>query len=135
MSLDHLPDTGHVPFAGPGQSADVERRQEHARRGAWNDVIDRVLVEWRLHPERLEDDGIDSPTPAAIAGASRTACQLRDDGSPLPTNIAPTGDGGVALHYEHKDVLLTIEVDAAGKREVRFFFEGELVRLSDAQPS
>jgi hypothetical protein len=101
-------------------------------RQSWNKIIDEVLVNWRRHPELLEDDGIDAPSDSAIAAAITAASLLRDQGAPLPTNIAPTGDGGIALHYEHNGVLLTIEFDEDGHRELRFHFGGQLVRLGES---
>lgn len=98
----------------------------------WSNVIDELLVKWRRHPELLEDDGIDAPTSAAISAASKAACLLRDRDAPPPTNVSPTGDGGIALHYEHNEVLFTIEFDADGHRELRLHFDGQLVRLSDS---
>lgn len=101
-------------------------------RQLWNRIIDEVLVNWRRRPELLQDEGIDAPSGAAIAAAIQTASLLRDQGAPSPTNIAPTGDGGIALHYEHNGVLLTIEFDADAHRELRFHFGGQLVRLGES---
>lgn len=98
----------------------------------WNKVIDELLVKWGRHPELLKDDGIDAPTGAAIAAANAAACLLRDQEAPPPTNVSPTGDGGIALHYEHNDVLFTIEFDPDGHRELRLHFDGQLVRLTDS---
>lgn len=98
----------------------------------WNNVINELLVKWRRHPELLEDDGVDAPSSAAIAAVSKAACLLRDQGAPPPANVSPTGDGGIALHYAHDDVLFTIEFDADGHRELRLHFDGQLVRLSDS---
>lgn len=51
-------------------------------RELWNKVIDELLVKWQRRPELLEDDGIDAPTSAAIAAASKAACLLRDQNAP-----------------------------------------------------
>lgn len=98
----------------------------------WNKIIDELLATWRQRPELLEDDGIDAPSSAAITAVSHAARRLRDQGSPAPTSISPTGDGGIALHYEHNDTLFTIEFSVDGCREIRFHFGGELVRLGSS---
>jgi hypothetical protein len=128
---------GAAPNSPWGQFDRIEReREDRGRLDGWLAIVDRDLIEWGRHPESIEDDGLEPPTPAALASASRLACLLRDNGAPLPTNVAPTVDGGIAFHYEDKDkdVFMTIEVDAAGNRELRFFHEGRLMRFSDAQP-
>lgn len=98
---------------------------EQARREGWRRIIDEVLIEWGRSPERIEDDGIDAPTAAAMAGASRVACRMRDDKMPLPSNVAPVGDGGIALQYEFPEGFLTIEIDTDGAVELRVFRDGE----------
>lgn len=98
---------------------------------SWDRIIDHVMVEWRRCPQPLEDEGIDAPTEAAMNAATQAACLLRDQQAPIPSNVSPTGDGGIALHYEHSDVLFTIEFDSSGHRELRFHFGGQLVRLGE----
>lgn len=95
-------------------------------------MIDELLVQWGRHPELFEDEGIDAPTAAAIAAANAAACLLRDQEAPPPTNVSPTGDGGIALHYEHNEILFTIAFGPDGHREVRLHFDGQLVRLSES---
>jgi hypothetical protein len=132
MASEPLPHLETPALANHAFAPATGRPQNSDARDAWNKIIDEVLARWREHPEQLEDDGIDVPSGAAIAAASKAACLLRDQGAPSPTNLSPTGDGGVALHYEHRDVLLTIEFDADGHREMRFHFSGQLVRLGES---
>ena len=135
MTSDSVAHSDQTPLAAEGQIGPAALRQnEQTMRDEWREIIENLLMEWAQHPESLEDDGIDPPTSAAVAGARQTACLLRDQGSSPPTNVAPTGDGGIAIHYEHGDTLLTIEVDAGGNRELRFHYGARLVRLRDPRP-
>lgn len=119
------PSLTNQPFAPGVPSCDATDGE------SWVTIINRVLAQWRLRPELLDDVGIDPPTEAAIAAASEAACRLRDQAAPIPSNVSPTGDGGIAMHYEHNGVLLTIEFDSAGHRELLFHFGGQLVRLGE----
>lgn len=132
MASEPLPHLETPGLANHAFAPTTSRPKNAEARDAWNKIIDEVLVMWREHPERLEDDGIDAPSNAAIAAANKAACSLRDQGAPSPTSLSPTGDGGVAMHYEHKDALLTIEFDVNGHREMRFHFNGQLVRLGES---
>lgn len=120
--------------AGSAPWGQFDRIQEageaQAARDGWREIIDRVLIEWGRYPESVADDGVDPPTAAAIASASQAACRLRDEGISLPTNVAPTGDGGIAFEYELSNAFLTIEIDSVGDRELRVFQDGKIVRRS-----
>ncbi len=132
MASEPLPHLETAALATHAFASAACRPKNAEARDSWNKIIDVVLATWRERPEQFEDDGIDAPSVAAIAAASKAACFLRAQGAPSPTNLSPTGDGGVALHYEHNDVLLTIEFDADGHREMRFHFDGQLVRLGES---
>ena len=123
-----LRERSDVPW---GQFDRLQRAElDQARREGWRSIVDHVLIEWGRHPESIEDDGIEPPTGAAVAGASEVACRLRDEGMPLPVNVAPTGDGGIAFQYELSDLFVTIEVDVAGDVELRIFHDGRVIRRS-----
>lgn len=126
-SVKHDPSMPEIP----GARGHEYPGRDSARWGAWRDLVERTLDEWRSHPERLDDDGIKAPTPAAIAAANKTASHLQNHHAPLPTNLAPTGDGGISFLFERGDTLLTIEVSGDGRHEVRFQFDNELVRIGD----
>ncbi len=119
------PEAENTPW---GQFDRIERaRQDQARRNEWQQTIDRVFIEWGRHPENIEDDGLEPPTPRSIAAASRFACILRDEGAPVPTHVAPNGDGGVVLHFEDGSILQTIEIDDAGHYDWRVLRDGRLI--------
>lgn len=114
-----------------GQFERIQRaKEDYERRSHWQYIIDHVLIEWGQHPERLEDDGLRPPTRRSISTACEVACRLRDEGAPLPANVAPTGDGGVAIHFEEGNLFQTIEIDDAGYCESRVLRNGKLIRRS-----
>ncbi|HEX7377956.1 MAG TPA: hypothetical protein VF278_12625 [Pirellulales bacterium] len=108
---------------------------ERTRREGWRRIVDDVLIEWGRNPETVEDDGIDAPTTIAIAGATGVVSRLRGAGMPVPTNVAPTGDGGIAFQYELTDTFLTIEIDLEGAVELRVYRDGDVIRHNLGRPN
>ena len=132
-----------IRFTSPSQASNAPWGQfdrielaaaEQSRLDGWRKIIDRTLIEWGCHPDNIEDDGVDPPTAAAIARANLIVCELRDEGTPLPANLAPNGDGGIVLHYEFGDAFLTIEVDSIGDCELRVLENGRLTKQIVVRP-
>jgi hypothetical protein len=104
--------TGIAPDESLALFAQDSDRQE------WERIIDNQLVEWGLDPTKLADDGIESPSDAALSTASQLALAFRNAKFPRPTRVAPTGDGGVAFHWDKgQGTMLIFEVSDDGTSE------------------
>lgn len=141
--------------ANPAISAPVRERIEisaaddptlsgepQQERSAWQDVVDYQLLEWANHPLDLEEDGIRTPTHAAIVAACALARQMRDEGKVAPLRVVPDGDGGIVFERGvvcerlGKRYSEAIEIADDGAAEYLRFADCRLVcRVSYALPS
>lgn len=94
----------------------MEREVEENRR-AWNNIIDRKLIEWGRDPTRLEDEDVVPPSFEAIKVASDSAMALRDKSKEAPKRVVPNGDGGIVFERWEGSVSETIEVFEDGAIE------------------
>jgi hypothetical protein len=94
---------------------------------AWEELVDRTLLEWGKDPSVLEDDGVVPPSMGTITRAYEIATFLRIRGFPAPTRIVPTGDGGVAFQFEADRDFDSLEVAEDGNIECLRFSGSKLV--------
>jgi hypothetical protein len=114
------------PRAAPVAEAPSSRRDTTPDVSAWSALIDGQLASWAQNPASLEDDDLLAPSLSTIRKASLGAASLRDHGTPLPTRIVPTGDGGIAIQFARDREFISIEIEPEGVVELLVFEEGRL---------
>src|ERR1700687_5992985 len=60
---------------------------QHVSQGAWDEFIDRTLIEGGWNSSQLEDEGIEPPKRETISRAIRLAQNYRDQGLPAPDSV------------------------------------------------
>ena len=105
---------------------------------AWNELIDRTLIEWGRDPSILEDDDVVPPSVETVQRACEIAKLLRSLNYSAPTRIVPTGDGGISFESEDVECFESIEIGANGTIEYLRFEKAKLVERYEilmARPS
>jgi hypothetical protein len=92
----------------------------------WSVLADR-LIEWSAFAGHVDDDGIEWPGKGVLALAGRVAYAFRDKDMPAPSNIVPSGDGGVVIEWKIGAAYLKIEIGKDGSLEKLAFDHGKLV--------
>lgn len=69
-------------------------------RAAWQEWIERTLINWLSDPTQLEEDGSDAPTGTVIRLAMDYAAKFRDDRRPPPDSIVPDPSGGIVFERQ-----------------------------------
>jgi hypothetical protein len=119
--------SGHFPRSGVDeQTLATPQRDSQQRREAWQQIIDRDLVEWGLDPSQLEDDGLPAPSRAIIGSACRIAQACRDAGWKPPLRVVPTGAGGIMFERREGAVFETLEIRPDGTVELALYENSRL---------
>ncbi len=58
------------------------------------------LIDWSWHPELVEDDGIDKPSPLAISHVMDWLSFLHKFPLPMPIRVVPGCDGSIVVEFE-----------------------------------
>ncbi|HEX8522845.1 MAG TPA: hypothetical protein VF669_11350 [Tepidisphaeraceae bacterium] len=111
---------------GVAEDASLQGSARQHSLDAWNQIVDRSLIEWALHPERIEEDGLEAPTARSLDRAARIALNMRAKATPPPQRVAPDGDGGIVFEWMESEKHLTLACDRGGKLEIREFENGQL---------
>ena len=96
----------------------------------WQVLIDR-LVEWGQTPSQVDEDGLQSPTSAAISKSFALIKALREKKAPIPHRLIQDGNGGIVLERQSGKITVRFEVSESGEVE---FFSFEDCRLIERQP-
>lgn len=99
------------------QTASPQMASPPEWRLAWDQIIDRQLVEWGIDPAQFADDGLTPPSRDTICLACTVAAACRDSGWSPPLRVAPDGRGGIVFERGSGDVFQTIEVRPDGSVE------------------
>ena len=97
-------------------------------RHAWQEMIDRYLVEWGRDPSQLEDEGVLPPSEAIIQRACRVAMSLRDKGTAAPLRVVADGEGGISFERKHGCCFQTLDILEDGTIEIATFRNCRLER-------
>lgn len=101
---------------------DASGEARDANRQAWDRVIDQSLISWANGQIEIDDDLL-SPTAASIRTAMRLSRRLRDAGATPPTDVLPSGDGGVLFENRVGQASEQIEVLRDGSAEISRYDE------------
>jgi hypothetical protein len=101
-------------------SSELERN-----RIAWQDIIDRKLIEWFMHPEMFEDDGLVAPSRQIISEACKSIKKMSKE-IPAPISVVSNGDGGIVFEWRDGHIFETIEIYADGLKEYCLFVNSRL---------
>jgi hypothetical protein len=94
---------------------------------AWDRLTD-LVIEWPLRcPENVDEDGIEWPSRSVLTLAYQLACNMRNSGVQVPSNIVPNGEGGVVFEWRAGPYYVKIEVDKDSSSEYLAFNSGTLV--------
>lgn len=93
---------------------------------AWNELIDKTLVEWGRDASVLEDDGFMPPDLDVINFACQVAMACRDAGCPPPTRIVPDGEGGISLEHVEGELSTSLNIYADRTVELLSFVDCRL---------
>lgn len=107
--------------------ATLQREAFEARKDAWEEVVNRKLLEWGLDPSALEDDGLEAPSRQTISLACRVAVAARDDGWPPPLRVVPTATGGIVFERKQGTIFETVTVFPDGRVEYTRYIDSQLV--------
>jgi hypothetical protein len=81
-----------------------------SRHQAWQEIIDRKLIEWGRRPEEFEDDGITPPTADVVHSACEIAKAMGEKGFPAPHRVVLTPSGGIAFERSngpcHEEIII-----------------------------
>lgn len=99
----------------------------------WRIVINEPLIDWGRDPSQLEDEGIDAPSKSVIDFANQLALILRDEGSPAPNRVIPSGDGGIVFKWSTGNRLETLEIHADYSIEFIVFHGSEIITRQKIQ--
>jgi len=117
--------TGGVGNDEPSNASLMSECEEH--RDAWQQIIDRYLVEWGRNPNQLEEEGLITPSPRILRLAATIAMQLRDGGYAAPLRVVPDGEGGIAFERRAGAAFESLVVQADGVTQFDKFVDCRLV--------
>jgi hypothetical protein len=92
----------------------------------WDAVIDRRLLEWALHPNLLDEEGLIAPSRETIRIACRIAAEMRNHGLPSPTRVVPDGDGGIVFELVVGSSLEVMHIYSESRVELLYFRDAKL---------
>jgi hypothetical protein len=98
-----------------------------SRRDAWEEVVDRRLVEWGRDPSLLEEDDLIPPTREAVQSAVKIVRILQQRYLPPPRRVVPDGDGGIVMERWSDHASESIEVDRRGRAELVICLDGAVL--------
>jgi hypothetical protein len=116
-----------VPTGAAQDSQLTSQDVDPARRGAWDRLIDRCLVEWARDPETLRDEDFVPPSPAAIRMACECAQRMRDRNCPPPLRMVPDGEGGITFEWVSDPWFSCVNLGRRGEVEIETFRDCRLV--------
>ena len=83
------------------------------RQREWRRLIEDELPAW-LAPARKDEliaEGLEPPSDLVVLVARQLALRMEQDGSELPTRIAPDGDGGFVFELDRDGFFTTLEIE------------------------
>ncbi|TWT44732.1 hypothetical protein RAS1_11480 [Phycisphaerae bacterium RAS1] len=95
-------------------------------RAAWNELIDKKLIEWGRQTEALADEDLIPPTATAILASSTLVQRLRDRQSAPPCRCVPDRDGGVVIEWWSQQTSIALEISSSGAVELVFMENGKV---------
>jgi hypothetical protein len=93
---------------------------------AWDDV-ERTLIEWGLHPNDLDEEGITPPSQETISRACQLRTFLARQAFPPPTRVVPDVRGAVVFELQRYNSFESLHVHPDASIEHRVFQNHRLV--------
>ena len=104
-----------------------DHARKEASREAWQDVIDRKLIEWGRDPSQLDEEGFETPSRDTIAVAVAVARLFGKKGLPGPARVVADPDGRIVFEYEENDVFESFRISSDQLVEYRGFKGCDLI--------
>ena len=108
------------------------RLREAADQEAWQDVIDRKLIEWAIDFSPPDDD-IEPPSRHTLQIAALLAQQLKDEGSPPPDTVVRDANGGVVFERAVGDGAIAYHIWDDGTVELLRFRDAQLIDRTEIE--
>ena len=108
-------------------TTDVHPVTTPAYRQGWDRVVDDLFIPWANGQIEVDDD-LMPPTPESLRTSIALAYKFRDEGRMPPTDVLPSGNGGIWLENRHGTSSVQIEVLRDGSLEISTFEGGNFVR-------
>lgn len=93
----------------------------------WERWIVRIS-KWTADAGQEDCDGVVWPSSFAIDKAYQIIQQMRSRDYMEPTDVAPSGDGGIVFSRRTNDRREEIEISDSGNAELLLFADGHLIR-------
>lgn len=125
-SITSKTDNYGSPDAASG--APVLAQERRAKKG-WSDLL-ATLEGWAKDPSKLEDEGIDAPSPDSIEAAKQEAIKHRDSGDAPAFFVAVSVEGGVVFEWRNTPMYdcIRLEISSDGRKEWISFRDGEVLQ-------
>lgn len=104
MSLTRALPAAVQTNADASSHAFFESEREPGYQRLWDRLIDRTLIEWGSHPEKLSDDDVDPPSAEIIRLAIDWATRCKEVGFPPPDRVVPDANGGIVFQRSENDL-------------------------------
>jgi hypothetical protein len=96
-------------------------------RAAWEEIIDRCIIEWGKNPPGSDEDDFEPPARAIIDLARDFVRSCRDRGLVAPQRVVPDGTGGIAFELTEGDWFATLQIHEDRSIELLLFKDCHLV--------
>ena len=98
------------------------------RAKSWNRLVGQLLV-WNRSPSQADEDGLESPSLAAIHRTFEFLFLMAAQSTPVPDQMVSDGEGGIVLERtsEAPNAVERLEVDSEGAAELLKFQQHKLV--------
>jgi len=111
----------------PSSVAVSELRVEEENRRAWDELIDRKLIEWGRHQQQLADEGVEPPRGEVVRVAIELANRMKIRGFAPPSSVVPDPNGGIVFERREGTVSEVFHIWDDGSVEYQRFEENRLV--------
>lgn len=80
----------------------------------WQEVLAQ-LDNWTKNPPFQNEDGYESPTPICLSTTIKLVEEMIAQKLSSPTNVFPTGDGGISLFKDYNGGRIGVEITENGQ--------------------
>jgi hypothetical protein len=100
------------------------RSELEKNRIAWQEIIDRKLIDWGRSPGVIDEDGIVSPSIISVTEAIELV--TNNYKCPAPMRVVCNADGGIVFEWRDGQLFETIEIYEDGSKEYCLFDNSRL---------
>ncbi len=105
----------------------VDIAADAKNRAAWEEIIDRCIIEWGINPPQSGEDDFEPPALPIIDLARDIVRYCQDRGLVAPQRVVPDGTGGIAFEFTEGEWFETLRIYEDQSVEVLSFKDCHLV--------